>query len=811
MGSVWLARRSDGRYEGEAAVKLLNLALLDPIGAERFRREGTLLARLGHPHIARLLDAGVAEGGQPYLVLERVLGERIDRYCDERRLSSDARIRLFLDVLAAVAHAHANLIVHRDLKPSNILVTTDGTVKLLDFGIATLLEEGGTGSTASTLTDVGGARALTPEYAAPEQVAGEPVTTATDVYSLGVLLYLLLAGRHPTGAGSRTAADHLSAVLNTVPPRLGAGLTPEAAGARSASAERLRRLYAGDLENIVAKALKKRPQERYLTVAAFAADLRRYLGHEPVTARPDSVWYRTRKFVRRNRGSVMLGAAVAAALITATVIAWTQLLAARRQRDEALFQARRAEATRDFQTGLISQIGTTRVSLRDLVDRGVASLVRRPPADPRVATALLVQLADRYAELDAPEPQRRVLAMADSAAALTGDARARALSSCALARYHEYRRQPDSIRILLARAAPYLEAGGTSGLEGRVSCLLAAAELASAEERRDSAVALGRLALEAVRETGGAGTLPYHVAQVELADRLRGVGRVREAIALLYDSRDGFRALGLEGSALAAEVDNVLALALSERGEHREAYEILREILARLAEADPGEGIHPAVGFNYASELVALGQGESALAVYRGVAASGRSRATLEVERRALIGVARQSAKLGRPAEAASALGRALALARTMQRPVARESLFVGGTIALANRDTARALADLEAVLRRDGWFEGKASRQSRAALADLTRLLLARRAPDRALPLARGLRDLNLLDSLAATRSADVGEANLLIARAHLGLGATDSARRYAAAALPALAFGGGSAHPLIREATALRDSLAP
>ena len=209
MGTVWLARRSDGRYEGQAAVKLLNLALLDPVGSERFRREGTLLARLNHPNIARLLDAGVADGGQPYLVLEYVEGSRIDRYCDERRLSPEARLRLFLDVLVAVSHAHANLIVHRDLKPSNILVTRDGTVKLLDFGIAKLLQEEQSDAGVSTLTDAGG-RAMTPEYAAQEQIRGEPVTIATDVYTLGVLLYGLLAGRHPAGEFGRLPAEYLS-------------------------------------------------------------------------------------------------------------------------------------------------------------------------------------------------------------------------------------------------------------------------------------------------------------------------------------------------------------------------------------------------------------------------------------------------------------------------------------------------------------------------------------------------------------------------------------------------------------------------
>ena len=195
MGSVWLARRSDGRFEGAVAVKLLHVAVLDAGGAQRFTREGSFLARLSHPHIARLLDAGVTASGQPYLVLEHVEGVRIDEYADSRTLDLRARLNLFLQVADAVSHAHAHLIVHRDLKPGNILVDEHGQVKLLDFGIAKLVDGSGADDT------VIGGRAWTPAYAAPEQVRDEPVTVATDVYALGVLLYDLLVEAHPTGTG----------------------------------------------------------------------------------------------------------------------------------------------------------------------------------------------------------------------------------------------------------------------------------------------------------------------------------------------------------------------------------------------------------------------------------------------------------------------------------------------------------------------------------------------------------------------------------------------------------------------------------
>ena len=212
MGAVWLAERRDGRYDGVAAVKFPSLALLGPQGLGRFAREGRILARLSHPAIARLLDAGVTEAGQPYLVLEYVDGQPIDRHCDAHALDTMARIALFLQVLDAVSHAHRNLVLHRDLKPSNILVTGDGHVKLLDFGIAKLIDDDA--AAGGTLVTRAAGRAFTPDYAAPEQVqSAQPVTTASDVYALGVLLYVLLGGRHPTHAPGQGQVEHLVAVV----------------------------------------------------------------------------------------------------------------------------------------------------------------------------------------------------------------------------------------------------------------------------------------------------------------------------------------------------------------------------------------------------------------------------------------------------------------------------------------------------------------------------------------------------------------------------------------------------------------------
>ena len=266
MGAVWLGRRSDGRFDGQVAIKLLNMALLDDRGQARFRREGTVLARLSHPNIARLLDAGVSASGQPYLVLEYVDGQPIDVFADARRLVVDDRVRLILDVLDAVGHAHAHLIVHRDLKPSNILVSADGTVKLLDFGIATLLASDG-GEPLEALTRDG--RALTPDFAAPEQIRGGPVSVGSDIYSLGVLLYLLVCGRRPYELAGRSAADIERVVCESTPPRPSTAfgmndrtIGEQIARARGTTPARLSRRLRGDIDTIVMKMLRHEPERR---------------------------------------------------------------------------------------------------------------------------------------------------------------------------------------------------------------------------------------------------------------------------------------------------------------------------------------------------------------------------------------------------------------------------------------------------------------------------------------------------------------------------------------------------------------------
>ncbi|MEQ1683926.1 MAG: serine/threonine-protein kinase [Burkholderiaceae bacterium] len=406
-GTVWRARRDDGRFEGAVAIKLLHLSLIGQAGAERFSREGNILARLTHPNIARLLDAGLTDAGQPYLVIELVRGERLDRHCDAQGLGVDQRLALFGDVLAAVAHAHSHLVIHRDIKPSNIMVTPEGVVKLLDFGIAKLVEDEGALADSTDLTREWG-RALTPEYAAPEQLRGEAVTTATDVYALGVLLYELLSGRLPYPGRRRSATGTLAPLPEAAPVR------PSLAVADPVRRRRL----AGDLDTITLRAMKPEAAERYPTVSAMRDDLARHLSGHPVLARADSWAYRARKFVGRNRAGCAVAAGVALALLggahaqvavllalaAGTLVALWQARAARAQAGVAREAQRRAEAVKQF-IGSIFTEATPRegeggvVSAADLLTSATGRIEAELAANPAVAGELGVLIAQSCSKL----------------------------------------------------------------------------------------------------------------------------------------------------------------------------------------------------------------------------------------------------------------------------------------------------------------------------------------------------------------------------------------------------------------------------
>lgn len=376
MGTVWLARRADGRFDRQVAIKFLNFPVLSPAAAESFRREGKILGRLRHPQIAGLMDAGTTSGGCHYLVLEYVQGQPIDEFCQARGLAIPARIQLFLGVVAAVEHAHAHLVIHRDLKPSNVLVGPQGEVKLLDFGIAKLLDDAADGSLPARLAQAAPGP-MTPMFAAPEQLAGGPITTATDVYALGGLLFLLLTGAPAAARG----------------PALGNPPLPSL----TVTGRKQRRMLHGDLDAILATALNQQPTGRYASAAALGADLRRFLEHQPITARPAAHLYRLRKYVRRHRAATVLAAAVVLLLAGSAVLQTLALRRVTRERD-------RANRVANFMTGIFRlsdpQFHTGQPpTARAVLDHAAAGIRANLRGDPVLRAELLHTMARAYLNL----------------------------------------------------------------------------------------------------------------------------------------------------------------------------------------------------------------------------------------------------------------------------------------------------------------------------------------------------------------------------------------------------------------------------
>ena len=417
LGSVYLAERLLGGAPYRVALKMLAPHAAGPFFVERFHREQHILASLDHPHITKMLDAGMSESGQPYLTMEYVQGQHLDSYCDEKRLPVEDRIRLMLQVCDAVGYAHRNLIVHLDLKPSNILVTNDGSVKLLDFGTSKLIKPD------SMLTTT---LMATPAFASPEQLRNEPVTTACDVYSLGAILFELLVGQRPAGKASAPVLFE-RAMNETEPDRLADVVTEEAAAIRGVNAARLRQILRGDLELIADKCLRPRPRDRYLSVDALAEDLRRYLDGRPVLATPQTAAYRIGKFVRRNQRAM-----IASALAILVIVGSLTYAAVRQQ--QALRDARRAVEMQTFMAQLFklastNYMGKPAATVPEFLKLGAAVLPQmiKNPADQRAGQLSLAESMYFDSDfIDAEASLKRVIADAKSNGDIPTEAEAEA-------------------------------------------------------------------------------------------------------------------------------------------------------------------------------------------------------------------------------------------------------------------------------------------------------------------------------------------------------------------------------------------------
>ncbi len=622
MGSVWLARRSDGRFEGKVAVKLLNIALIGQSGEERFRREGRLLGKLAHPNIARILDAGVMPTGQPYLVLEHVEGRPIDVYCDERRLGIAERIQLFLDVLAAVGHAHANLIIHRDIKPSNIHVTHDGAVKLLDFGIAKLIQSDESESATNLTQD--GSRALTPGYASPEQALGDTITIATDIYSLGVLLYVILTGQHPTGVKDTSVMQHIRRLVETEPSKLSdaaAGARTrnpitleENAAKRATTIQRLRRTLKGDLDNIVAKALRKNPQERYASVHEFADDLRRYLRNEPVIARADNPWYRIYKFAVRNRLPVGFAAAALLAVLAAAGVALLEAHTAKAERDRALALSSRNEAVADFLNVLITEAGASDKPLRigDVLARSEALANAEYRANPEHRAAVLDMLGGYYHSNG--DDARAESLIREGLEALSGsrDADLRRKLTCDHAVLLEYAgRGSDAAGILdTVLAEPGIAP------ETAAECLEYLSHVRQTRGDPAGALRYAKLGLDRLYEHSKPTPTTEASYLSVIADAECANGRNDEAEKYFRRALDRLTVAGRERSPIAMTVLNSWAVMSEAAGNPKRALELADRSLQITAQTDPDAKPAPYVIATRARALYVLGRVRESRSAY---------------------------------------------------------------------------------------------------------------------------------------------------------------------------------------------------
>ena len=530
MGTVYLAERADAAYEARVAIKFVRGSVAGPELLSRFLAERQILADLTHPHIARLVDGGALDDGTPYLVMEHIEGEPIDGYVERHRLDTRARLTLFRKVCDAVQHAHGRLVVHRDIKPSNILVTADGTPKLLDFGVAKLLDPTSEGEVTQTGGAVG---LLTPAYASPEQVRGEPITTATDIYSLGVLLYRLLTGALPYEADTRRGVELARAITDETPE------APSRVAAR-ATAPGEPRQVDHDADAIVLTALAKERERRYVSVQQLSEDVGRLLDGKPVRARPATRTYRLSKFVARHRAGVFAGM-TAVALIAGLTGFYTARLAS--ERDAALFERQKAEQVAGFLERLFrvsdpSEARGATITAREVLDSAVAHLPAELSDQPQVRAAMLYTLGGVYANLGLGRDARPLLERG----------------------------------LTLRHANP---AGGSPTV-GDFLSRLGGIELDLGQF--DSAAVLLRQAVTALDTTRDAADRPIE-ARFTLTNALRRAGRLDEADTIVSDAVVRARANG---------ADSLVAAALSARGallitrrRGTEAEPLLREALER--------------------------------------------------------------------------------------------------------------------------------------------------------------------------------------------------------------------------------------
>jgi eukaryotic-like serine/threonine-protein kinase len=819
MGSVWLAERTDGLLKRPVALKFPHAGVYRIQLAERFARERDILAALSHPHIARLYDAGIADDGQPFLALEYVEGEPLGAYCDARRLDLSRRLALFLQVLDAVQYAHAHLVVHRDLKPSNVLVTPEGEVRLLDFGIAKLVKEGAAAETA--LTQVAG-RALTLDYASPEQISGAPITVASDVYSLGVILYELLTGERPYRLKRASRGALEEAILEAEVARPSAACNDQSkAELRGTSVAKLAKILRGDLDTIVLKALKKTPAERYASATTFADDLRRYLAHEPVSARPDSLGYRGARFVRRNRiavglSSLAIVAMVAGLIGTATQAerairqaalaeaqrnrADNQARAATEQRDFALRQLSRAEAINDLNAFLLSDAAPSGkpFTAGELLSRAEAVVERQHGESDANRAEMLVAIGRQLLFTEHDDEARRLLGRAYEMSQALPDRTTRARAACALAAAiganGEFQRAESLLREGLGELPDEPQFASD-----RIACLMRGSEVARDADDTVQDVARARAAQELLSQT------PYPSKSTELrvlmnlAEAHRSASQFPAAIATFEQAYPRLIELGRENTQSAVTIYNNWALALEITGQPLRAEELLRRAVRISSDEGSDKQVSPMLLTNLARVSLELEHVREGVRLADEAHARAQATGDEPAARDSLLLRARAYRKLGDLARAETLLNDAESRTRRTRSP----ECVCFATFALERAYLAQAHGEIDAA---NTWADrGVAIAEASTSHPDALQYFLLRRAElelvqhrfDGAKADAARSVQLGLASAPSSTPSSRLGLAYLALGRAFAGLGQRQEARGALSSAVEHLRPTLGSDHP--------------
>ena len=796
MATVWLAERADGVLQRQVALKLPRLGWAAGL-AQRMARERDILGALQHPRIARLYDAGVTASGRPWMAMECVLGQPVDAYCREHRLDVPQRLRLFLQIADAVAHAHARLIVHRDLKPSNILVTPEGDVRLLDFGVAKLLEDD---AAAPNLTQLMG-RAVTPDYASPEQVACRPVTVATDVYSLGVVLYELLTGHRPYDLGRPTMAALEEAILAADVPL---------ASTKVGADRKLQRQLRGDLDTVLAKALKKDVEQRYASVESFAADVQRHLSGQPVLARPDGRWYRGVKFVRRHALPLGAAGAVVLALALGLGAALWQAREALHQGAIARARAQQAQAATDFTLMVLTEgmRADEALTLDQLMQRSEAMAEREFGGNPTERAVAADTVADWLISTDQFERAQQLLTR-------TLERLGHGIEPTVL---HNLRCQ---------RAVSRLDLGQTDAAVAELDEVIALA----AHEPESSWYCLQRRTTVALRLNDAAGALRYAREALRAFDRSGNTSGLRRAYLVANEAyaqvlngspaqaslkyhaaADLLAAAGRAESTLGASIYNDWAIALWSAGDPRAALEQLEHGMAIVERRSPSGDASATWYANRAQTLRALGRYEESLADFQRMQRLAKNDSNPSFEVYALAGQAIVDIRLERSTQARALVHEADELLRQARLPAeGAPALWLGianaavlqaeGRLAEAGQALAAVHAQYARGQARTGVVAEVGIVRSEIALA-MGQPAAARAQAEQALQVARaGQGDL--------AHSFLSGRAWLALARAQRALGAAAPARDACVQAIEQLQSTLGASHPITQQAQQLAREL--